>query len=368
MNQDRRPTAARWTAPGRGAIAVIRVENSLADWADHAPSVFQSHRGVNWSALPLNRLNYGRWGSTSSEDVVVCRLNETDFEVHCHGGEAAVARILSDLAALSIPTVTAHEQHAARVGVIQAELDAAVTQAVTLRTAEILLQQADGRWPRALERMTSAESQLCLAWSNFARHLVEPWKVVLSGRPNVGKSSLINALLGYQRAIVNPQPGTTRDVVSAVTAFDGWPVQLSDTAGLRDTTDELESAGIARAREHLADADTVLIVLDRSQPLTGDDRALLEANPAAIVIANKADLPDHTAGSLPSHAIPVSSVTGEGLDRLQAAIIEKLIPNEPPGDTLLPVTARLREILTQMSVLNRSSAEDAGDSSRGSPS
>lgn len=345
MNEDRRPAAARWTAPGRGAIAVIRVENSPADWTDQAHLVFESHRGAAWSALPIHRLNYGRWGTSSPEDVVVCRLNETDFEVHCHGGEAAVARILSDLAARAIPTVTAEVQHAARVGVIQAELDTAVTQAVTLRTSEILLQQADGRWPRALERMTSEEARAALAWADFARHLVEPWKVVLTGRPNVGKSSLINALLGYQRAIVNPQPGTTRDVVTAVTAFDGWPVQLSDTAGLRDTTDELESAGITRARQHIANADALLIVLDRSQPLTDDDQELLDAHPTAIILANKADLPDHTAGLLPPHAIPVSSVTGDGLDRVQAAIVQKLIPHEPSPDALLPVTHRLRQRL-----------------------
>ena len=345
---DRHPTAACWTPPGRGAIAVIRVNNTPGDWANQAQAVFQSHRGDSWSALPVNRIIYGRWGATAPEEVVVCRLNETDFEVHCHGGDAAVARILSDLAALAIPTVSAHEQHAARVGTIQAELDATVTQAVTLRTAEILLQQADGRWPAALQQMTPADWQACARWSDFARHLTEPWNVVLTGRPNVGKSSLINALLGYQRAIVNPQPGTTRDVVTAVTAFDGWPVKLSDTAGLRETADELEAAGIARARQHLADADAVLIVIDRNQPLTDDDFALLAANSTAIVIANKADLPDHTAGSLPPNAIPVSSVTGEGLHRLQAAIVETLIPHEPSEAMLLPVTHRLREILPHL--------------------
>ena len=74
-----------------------------------------------------------------------------------------------------------------------------------------------------------------LAWEDFGLHLTRPWNVVLAGRPNVGKSSLINALLGYTRSIVFDQPGTTRDVVTAATAIDGWPIELSDTAGLRES-------------------------------------------------------------------------------------------------------------------------------------
>lgn len=338
-------TAACRTPRGRGAIAVIRVENAPTDWATAAQPVFQSHRGDSWSMLPINRLIYGRWGWSLTEDVVVCRLSETDFEVHCHGGDAAVARILDDLASLGITTVAAEEQQAARVGAIQAELETAVTQALTLRTADILLQQADGRWPVALEHLTPAQIETAVAWSSFARHLVEPWTVVLTGRPNVGKSSLINALLGYQRAIVNPQPGTTRDVLTAITAFEGWPVRLSDTAGLRETTDELEAAGIARARQQLTDADAVLVLINQHTPPSDEDFALFAQHPQAIVIAHKCDLTNAWSEHLPAHAIRVSSITGAGLDSLQQAIVQKLIPGEPPADALLPVTERLRELL-----------------------
>ncbi len=334
-------SAACWTPRGRGAIAVIRVENVPPDWAIAAHPVFRSHRGDSWSALPINRLIYGHWGWTTPEDVIVCRLSETAFEIDCHGGDAAVARILADLAQLGISTVTAHEQLAALVGVIQAELEAAVTQTLTLRTADLLLHQADGRWPAALERLTPTEIDECVSWSNFAKHLVEPWNVVVTGRPNVGKSSLINALLGFERAIVNPQPGTTRDVVTAITAFDGWPVRLSDTAGQRDTTDELEAAGIARARKHLAEADLVLVLLDRHTPPTEEDFSLLAAHPDAIVIAHKCDLPDAWGDWIPPQALSVSSVTGTGLDAVQQAIVTKLIPCLPPAGALLPVTTRL---------------------------
>jgi tRNA modification GTPase len=344
-------SAARWTPAGRGAIAVIRVEQAPVDWMSATEPVFRAHRGDVWSALPIGRLIYGRWGWSSPEDVVVCRLSENDFEVHCHGGDAAVARILADLAQVGIATVTAEEQRLQRLGTIQTELETAVTQALTVRTADLLLQQADGRWTAALERMTAKEKETARSWSDFARHLVEPWNVVLTGRPNVGKSSLINALLGYQRAIVNPQPGTTRDVVTAVTAFDGWPVRLSDTAGLRDTSDDLEAAGIARARQHLAEADAILIVLDTSASPTEEDVALLAAYPDALVIANKCDLLDLWGSALPSHALRVSSVTSEGLTQLQTAIVQKLVPREPPKDALLPVTDLLRTLLSGFQIL-----------------
>ena len=87
----------------------------------------------------------------------------------------------------------------------------------------------------------------CSAGRNWGCISSNPWRVVVFGAPNVGKSSLINALAGYERAIVSPTPGTTRDVVTVTTAIDGWPVQLSDTAGFRETQDELESAGIELA-------------------------------------------------------------------------------------------------------------------------
>lgn len=349
-----RPTAACWTPSGRGAVAVIRVDNAPVAWCAAAQAVFQSHCGDPWDALPIDRLIYGRWGWTTPEDVVVCRIKETDFEIHCHGGDAAVARILADLATLGITTVTAEEQQVARVGVMQAELDAAVTKALTLRTADWLLQQTGTLWPDALQRLATLsptaeleQIEEWLSWSNFARHLIEPWNVVLTGRPNVGKSSLINALLGYQRAIVTPQPGTTRDVVTALTAFDGWPVRLSDTAGLRTTTDELEAAGIARARQHLMEADAVLVLLDVHEAPVMEDLALIAAHPQALVVAHKADLPDVWNEKMPAQAIHVSSMTGVGLPELQAELVKKLIPHVPSAETALPVTPRIRELLHQ---------------------
>ena len=112
--------------------------------------------------------------------------------------------------------------------------------------------------------------------------LLSGWKVVLIGRPNVGKSRLLNALSGFRRAIVDELPGTTRDVVAFRTAFGGWPVELADTAGIRATPDEVEHLGIERAKEELRTADLVLLVLDRSEYLRPIDVQLIATTAALL--------------------------------------------------------------------------------------
>ena len=132
--------------------------------------------------------------------------------------------------------------------------------------------------PRRDERIDAL-----LARERLGRHLTRPWSVVLAGRTNVGKSSLMNALAGYGRAIVHHAPGTTRDAVALATAIDGWPVELCDTAGLRAADDAVERAGIERARQRLAQADLVVLVADRSVPWSAEDQALADQWPARRV-------------------------------------------------------------------------------------
>ncbi|MBW3539752.1 MAG: 50S ribosome-binding GTPase [Planctomycetes bacterium] len=184
-----------------------------------------------------------------------------------------------------------------------------------------------------------------LGRAEFGLHLVRPWRVVLSGRPNVGKSSLINALVGYQRAIVYDQPGTTRDVVTAETALDGWPFEFADTAGLRTGGDELETAGIARARETLARADCRVLVFDASEPIEADDLRLLAEWPNAIVVANKCDLAPSREASLPPAALRLSALTGNGLDSLAREIVRRVVPNPPAAAEPIPVTERQIDLL-----------------------
>ena len=172
-------------------------------------------------------------------------------------------------------------------------------------------------------------------------------EIAFVGRSNVGKSSLINALVGFSRSIVYDQPGTTRDVVTAETAIEGWPVQFSDTAGLRDGGDAVEMAGIERTRETLAEADCCILLFDTSRAPHVDDRQLLTEWPDAIHVAHKCDLPNVWDSAELESALPVSSVTGVGLEELAGRIIARLIPIVPTTGTPVPICQRQVELLTR---------------------
>ncbi|REJ86534.1 MAG: GTP-binding protein, partial [Planctomycetota bacterium] len=231
------------------------------------------------------------------------------------------------------------------------EVTQALSRAATLRTAGILLEQQTvlveelRNLPQADPDQLPERLDNLLRWSEFGVKLTEPWRVVLCGRPNVGKSSLINALLGYTRSIVFDQPGTTRDLLTANAAFDGWPVELTDTAGLRDGGDVIETIGVERARERLKCANLAIIVIDRSRVPTDEDYRLLEAFPDSLRVANKCDLEDAWGGKLPSDAMAVSSLIGDGVEELASEIGRRIAPTVPDAGTPLPVTDRQMRLL-----------------------
>jgi tRNA modification GTPase len=353
----RQPLAALWTARGRGAVATIRLWADVRRWGGIELLPFKAANGKPLRDQPTGRVVFGRWGTDAVEEVVVCLVDEQTLEIHCHGGEAAASRILADCAQAECRVVTWNEMVRIAQGVLEAELLEALSQATTLRTAEIVLEQSNGLLRAELESIAQesnveplrARIGALLRWADFGEHLTRPWKVVLAGRPNVGKSSLINSLLGYTRSIVFDQPGTTRDVVTATTAIDGWPIEFSDTAGLREGSEPLEAAGIERARGALADADLAVVLIDISQPASDEDRAILAAFPTAIVVAHKCDLPPWQGpqawNAEATHWMPVSSKTGEGVEALLRKISTRLVPDIPPAATALPVTERQATLL-----------------------
>ena len=157
-----------------------------------------------------------------------------------------------------------------------------------------------------------------------ARVLRDGLKLVILGRPNVGKSSLLNTLLGEDRAIVTAAAGTTRDVLDERLSIGGIPVRLIDTAGVRETSDEAERIGVDRAKQAMESADVILLVLDGSAPKTPEDEALLSETEGRmrIVLANKCDL-----GTCFGDALPVSCRTGQGIDALKDRIAELAKPS-----------------------------------------
>jgi tRNA modification GTPase len=189
-------------------------------------------------------------------------------------------------------------------------------------------------------------------------------RVVIAGAPNVGKSSVFNAIVGRDRAIVTPIPGTTRDLVTERVVIGGELALLADTAGLRTSGDVVESEGVRRASAAIGEADVIVAVLDRSRPLGDEDHAFVHslADRRSIVVANKVDLPDAWGG--PARAVSasceVSARVGTGIPDLQRRIGETIRGASTQGEATLVTNIRHRALLADAHVhLDRACAATA---------
>lgn len=177
-------------------------------------------------------------------------------------------------------------------------------------------------------------------------------KVTLAGRPNVGKSSVFNRLLVSDRAIVTEFPGTTRDTLNELIVLDGVPIMLTDTAGVRDSTDKIESMGVERTRQAMADADLLVVVIDGSEDLLPEDFTVLSQAGSSrhIVAVNKSDVPsfdivEKRRSRFEAKTIKISAVTGFGFDGLRAAILEPFRSVDSSNAGLLITDARHYDLL-----------------------
>ena len=226
-----------------------------------------------------------------------------------------------------------------------------------------------------MEDITDAAAavQHLLTGAQAGRILREGVKTVIVGRPNVGKSSLLNALVGTERAIVTEVPGTTRDVIEEEISVEGIPLRLLDTAGLRATEDAVERIGVARTEQHLADAELVLAVFDRSSALTDEDRELLARlrtmHADIIILCNKEDcasvlrVTDFAGVNAP--VLMISAHAGTGMDALRATIADRIRMMEGDlSDGALPNKEReaevLRRALGHLAEAERTLAADMG--------
>jgi tRNA modification GTPase len=268
--------------------------------------------------------------------VILAVLAADTIEIHCHGGAQLVRCLMEELQAAGARLVPASAHPLVQL----------LAQAPTRRVAELLLDQWYGACERAFRRVWEAHDEATLAQlvqqAHWGRQLPKPWQVALAGPPNVGKSSLLNALVGFPRAIVSPIPGTTRDAVTVTVAIDGWPVEWVDTAGVRPASEQLEAAGIARTHRWLQQAHLIVWVVDAA---TGEGWNMPRPQ-NALLVANKCDLLPNSAGPpawLPVNTLLVSARTGAGLDALCQAILQRLLPQPPaPGDPV-PFTPTLAD-------------------------
>ncbi|MBN2023743.1 MAG: 50S ribosome-binding GTPase [Pirellulales bacterium] len=348
-NEPRLPLVVPLTPAGRGAIAALLVAGPRA--VELVEAVFVANSGRRLAEAPSDRIVVGRFvqEGVPGEPLVARRIADDRVELDGHGGAAAVARLERALVRRGAKSSSWADWIALdEPDPLRADAAVALAKAPTARSAGILLDQYNGALRRAWDALRAAleGGQIATAQSRLAllrgravlgRHLVEPWRVVLAGAANVGKSSLMNALMGYRRAIVHPTPGTTRDVVRATAAIDGWPVELSDTAGLRPGGDPVERAGVHLAQDRIEAADLVVWVLDAARP--GLSRACVvgrEAN-RSLIAWNKTDLAPMPADGPPGLA--TVAVTGEGVESLLAAISRRLVPEPPPPGEAVPFTA-----------------------------
>jgi tRNA modification GTPase len=339
------------TPPGRGALATIGVRGPNAWQYTNAcitPSIVES--AASSPPRPWLRHFHGEQGT--SEELVVVFSQPEEGRIHCHGGIAACEAVLQALERQGVERIDWKEwtkqSNPAQIS---------LADALTERTALILLDQLQGAYEqelieiRALIETHAADASTLqrledlIGRGSIGLHLTEPWRVVIAGHPNAGKSSLLNALLGFQRSITSPQPGTTRDVVTARTAFDGWPIELRDTAGLRTASDEIESIGVALAKQELQTADLVLYLIPADKPAQEVEQQLaslrtLQQSPL-LVVRTKADLPGEPAAD----GFAVSALTGAGLAKLSAAIVQRMIGDAPlPGAPTPLSPAHLQEL------------------------
>ena len=365
------------TPPGHGGIGVVRLSGPEATAIAkpmlrlaHADEFQPNHAYFGELIDPATNvcidevvvIYFAKPHSYTTEDVV---------EISCHGSPVVLKHVLEMAVArdarLAEPgEFTMRAFLNGRIDLTQAEAVRDLIDAQTLYQAQVAGRQLDGalskrlqpikqklidliaimetgidfaeddvaviRDDQILDRIAEIHAPLeqLLASFNYGKVVHEGLTLAIVGRPNVGKSSLFNRLVEYERAIVTATPGTTRDLVSEIVSIGGIPVRLVDTAGIRDALDEAESIGVRKSMEALADADIVLVVLDASHP-AGDEAARRRdtelvsqvARRPAIVVQNKIDAIT-TAPLLPDGGPPVvmtSALTGQGIEQLRARVL-----------------------------------------------
>ena len=380
--------AAIATGHSPTAIGIVRVsgEGCFA----LCGKVFRAANGRPFSEQPSHKMAFGEMldarGRVIDQGLAVrfpgphSYTGEDSAEFHCHGSPVVLRELLDALFAAGARQAKAGEftQRAflnGRLDLTQAEAVIDLIDAETAAAARNAAAQLDGGLRRVLEpiqdallditsrfyavvdypdediedirpeqvaeALSSAEAQLTalLATCQRGKVLKSGVRTAIVGRPNAGKSSLLNALAGYERAIVTDIPGTTRDTVEESVLCGGVLLRLIDTAGIRDTADIVEQKGVERSRKALGSADLVLAVVDGSVPLTAEDLEVLRLaaeSPRWIAVFSKCDLWDTRARSVgivgspaPAASVTLSSVTGEGLDELEAAVAALFPAGDP---------------------------------------
>ncbi|MBE5108167.1 tRNA uridine-5-carboxymethylaminomethyl(34) synthesis GTPase MnmE [Bacillus thuringiensis] len=370
--------AAISTALGEGAIAIVRVSGD-----DAVEKVNRIFKGKDLTEVPSHTIHYGHIVDLDTnqviEEVMVSIMRaprtftrENIVEINCHGGLVSVNKVLQLILAQGVRLAEPGEftKRAflnGRIDLSQAEAVMDLIRAKTDRAMNVAINQMEGRLSKLIGRLRQeiletlahvevnidypeyddveemthniliekathvrAEIEKILETSKQGKILREGIATAIIGRPNVGKSSLLNSLVQEKKAIVTDIAGTTRDVIEEYVNVRGVPLKLIDTAGIRETEDVVERIGVERSREMMSQADLVLVVVNYSEALTNEDEGLFHAVQGKdfIVIVNKTDLPqgidmgrvaELAAGN---RVITTSLIEEQGIDELEKAIAD----------------------------------------------
>jgi tRNA modification GTPase len=361
------------TPSGRGALAVVGVRGLGV--GDLIAQRFTPRSRKPLAEWPDGGVIFGRWGDPEhGEELVVVRHTADRLEIHCHGGLAASEAVMRSLEALGaercpgmgfgFETFRASGSFSRQE--IEREARDALPHVAGPRAARILCRQLAGALADELERIEflrragNAEA-VCTAVARLRKatrvglRLGEPWRVVVTGPVNAGKSSLVNAIAGYARSIVSAEPGTTRDALTTRLVLSGWEIDLIDTAGFRSAgtvASPTERAGIERALAAAGHADLVLDVEEASEAacVTMTNReATMSGAPKRLKVWSKIDRT--TLAISGTHPLATSAATGQGIDHLITAMISALVPEEASDPSLLrgamPFTAKQAHLLSR---------------------
>ena len=397
--------AAIATARGEAGIGIVRVSGALA--LTIAAEVFRSPRNVSPTQLPTHTLTYGHVVDATESDEIIDEVllgimhapktytGEDIVEFNCHGGTIPLTAVLDVVvkngARIAEPgEFTKRAFLNGRLDLAQAEAVAELIASKTDLSRKIAVEALAGKlsdtvnglndrlatllaeieasidFPEEDLDFMKVETQLetartvqtdlktLLETAAEGRLITEGVNVAILGKPNVGKSSLLNALLGTTRAIVTDIPGTTRDTIEEMMNIDGIPLKLIDTAGIRHTDDIVEQQGVERSKAVRDRAELLLMMFDASQSLNDADLELLKTaqSSMAILILNKMDLPVVTSPTVLLAHCPKKRVVetvipeGKGLDKLKAIVSEELLGGESViGESPIVTNARHQEAL-----------------------
>lgn len=391
------------TPIGEGGVAIIRIsgENAL----DIASKIFKPKNDYDIRNMKTYTMKYGNIIDLQENEIIdevilsymkspSSYTGENVVEINCHGGVVSTNSVLNEIikagARLAEPgEFTKRAFLNGRIDLSQAEAVMDIITAKTELSMKSAMMQRNGALSREIEELrkyllnvlalieyavdfteddedviddnlisqvkegiekTNLKIKDLLSNADEGKIIRDGLNIVIVGKPNVGKSSLLNALLKEKRAIVTDVPGTTRDVIEEYLNLDGIPIRITDTAGIRETEDVVERIGVEKSKEKIEEADLIILMLDTSREIDEEDKAIIEKikNRKYIVLLNKIDLEMKISEEVISNLnnkIDISAKTGKGIDGLKNTIKDLFFNGEINTESLIVSNTRHKQAL-----------------------